>query len=130
LTRSAWVTADPTEYWKLPAVPAVYAVTLNGRVVYVGQSTNLFKRFNAYRMRMAYGEGTLTPWGQVVGIVAMKYSRSRRFGDWAMRELRLIRRLRPEWNCVGSTAKRRSTGKYRGKQVSRTTNQSVKERLQ
>lgn len=129
-SRSTWVTADPTIYWDLPAVPAVYALVLDGRVMYVGQSTNLFRRFNAYRMRLAYSDGTLTPWGQVPGELVLKYSPSRRYGDWAMRELRLIRRLRPAWNCVGSTAPRRLTGKYSGKDTTRTTNRAVRESLQ
>lgn len=129
VTVTRWNTADPTEYWKLPAIPAVYAVRVQGRVVYVGQTINLFRRFNAYQMRPAWGEGTLTPWGHAKGEVVVKFSPSRRYGDWAMRELRLIRRLRPIWNCVGSVRERDFSGKHRGKK-SRTTNRAVEKRLQ
>lgn len=126
---SRWITGDPTLYWNLPAVPAVYAVVLNGRVKYVGECINLFRRFNAYRMREGFGGGTFTPWGQFKGSLILKYSPSRRFGDWAMRELRLIRKLRPEWNCVGSTRPRNMSGKHRGKK-SKTTNSYVNSLVQ
>jgi hypothetical protein len=124
---TSWVSADPLKYWALPEVPAVYVICVNGRAMYVGQTINLFRRFNAYRMRAAFGVGALTPWGQVEGDLSLKFSRSRRFGDWAMRELRLIRRLRPVWNCVGSTKERQFTGKYLGKKPSKTTNLAVAE---
>jgi hypothetical protein len=123
-STSRWVTADPLLYWRLPHVPAVYAIVLNGRVKYIGQTTNLFKRFNNYKMRDGFGGGAFTPWGQFKGDLKVRYSGSKRFGDWAMRELRLIRRLRPEWNCVGSSRPRDGAGKYKNRR-SKTTNSFV-----
>lgn len=129
-TTPRWLRADPTEYWKIPAVAAVYALLLDGRVMYVGQTQNLFRRFNAYHMRDGYGGGTFTPWGQFRGEIVLKFSPSKRYGDWAMRELRLIRRLQPAWNCVGSVRERDFSGKHSGRKQSATTNLAIRQRLQ
>lgn len=122
-----WVEHDPTEYSTLPDAPAVYVVLLDGQPMYVGQTTRLRQRFNNYRMRWGYGGGVLTPWGQFDGTVSIKFSHGWRYGDWAMRELRLIRRLRPPWNCLGSTATQGTPSRPRRKTHSqpRTTNSFV-----
>jgi hypothetical protein len=61
----------------LPKVAACYAIYVDGRLVYIGQA----------------------PWGSGSRIV-VKYRQSRKYGDWAMVELRLIRRLSPSGNRV------------------------------
>lgn len=77
-------------------------------VLYVGQSTNLRARFRQHALsvpqmpakfrHLPYPAGfTSTPWG-VFENVRVKYRPSVRYGDWAMVELRLIRRLRPRFN--------------------------------
>lgn len=93
-----WIEHDPTMYHHLPNKPACYAVQFDGRTVYVGQTTMLRTRFNR-RFRPGYSNRTtFTPWGPVTARVTMKYRPALRYGDWAMRELRLIRRLQPEYN--------------------------------
>lgn len=83
----------------------VYAIYCDGALCYIGQSINVASRITSYRIRFSYGDGILTPWGNPKSVI-VKVSYGRRFGDWAMRELRLIRRLRPPQNCVGSTRRR------------------------
>ena len=36
----------------------------------------------------------------VVGSLKIKVAYSRKYGDWAMRELRLVNRLRPRFNSI------------------------------
>ncbi len=65
----------------------------------------LRQRIGSYRIRPTYGTGHFTPWGQFNRVV-VKVKTSYRYGDWAMRELRLIRRLKPDYNrtCLGRSA--------------------------
>ena len=70
----------------IPAVAGCYAMyNCNGYIKYIGSTTNLRTRLHCH-----YREAKPT------GLV--KISVSRKYGDWAMRELRLIRRLRPSHN--------------------------------
>ncbi len=85
---------------QFPPRPGCYAIYLDGRLVYVGSTQSLRDRLTTYRIREGYGGGYLTPWGQFDS-VRIKVRRSVRFGDWAMYELRMIRRLKPPLNCLG-----------------------------
>lgn len=93
----------------LPEVPACYAVYLNGQLAYIGQTGNLYKRFASYKIRFSWGASIITPWGNHE-TVEVKFRPSIKYGDWAMIELRLIKRLQPPQNCAGSTKKRRLSG--------------------
>lgn len=94
-----------TEPENLPAIPACYVVYLDGALAYVGSSQNLAGRFNyggGHHVRWAHYSNTReTPWGRYRE-VTVKFRPSVKFGDWAMVELRLIRRLQPPHNCRGS----------------------------
>jgi hypothetical protein len=79
----------------------VYVVYCGGKLVYIGQSSDVNKRIWSYRFRAPWSENIFTPWGQFKSVI-IKVSYGSQFGDWAMRELRLIRWLRPPFNCVGS----------------------------
>lgn len=103
-----WIAIDPMDRYSIPGRPACYVVFLDGSVTYVGQSTNLKSRFSTYAIRLGYGAGVLTPWG-AAGSIEVKVNFGTQYGDWAMRELRLIRRLKPPGNCLGST-KQKGTG--------------------
>jgi hypothetical protein len=98
--------------WSL-AVPqraGVYVVIGDGRAVYVGSSTRLRDRLTAHQLgwkelrplKFKYK----TPWG-IFDSLQVKYRLSVRFGDWAMRELRLIDRLRPVGNVRFPVRERR-----------------------
>lgn len=94
-----------THYRPLPKSPACYVVYLNGNLSYIGQTSNLFKRFAQYNIRFGFGRDIITPWGSVES-VDIKYRPTRKYGDWAMIELRLIKKLQPSQNCAGSIKKR------------------------
>ena len=108
---SRWIQFQGLDPMGLPQLPAVYAIYLDKELVYIGQTTNLRKRFRNYRLRWGYGNGLLTPWYKMTvrcDDVSVKARFATRYGDWAMREQRLIRRLQPKFNCVGSQRKRGS----------------------
>jgi hypothetical protein len=91
----------------LPIRPACYAIYLNGSLRYIGQTANLRKRIAGHGIELArYSDSIMTKeWGQFKACT-IKANFGVRYGDWAMRELRLIRRLQPDLNCVGSIRRR------------------------
>ncbi len=78
----------------------MYAVYFDGRLVYVGSTNSLSNRFSGHAFRYGYGKTIITPWCEVPedARIDIKAKPSRRLGDWAMWEIRLIARLRPEFN--------------------------------
>lgn len=104
---SRWkVYAWPRE---IPAIAGVYAIYFDGDLVYIGQSVNVRNRWCEHQIRLGYAKNIITPWGDIPDktVVTFKVSASRRYGDWAMRELRLIRRLKPLFNIQGKGRKLR-----------------------
>lgn len=98
-----WREFDPLAHVDLPLnMPAVYAIYIDGELVYIGQTANLRGRFQTHHLRPGYARNIITPWGDLPGSakITAKAKPSRRYGDWAMIELRLIRRLRPRLNCT------------------------------
>lgn len=90
----------------IPAGPGVYVFIRDGRVVYVGQSVSLRARLTNYRPTYLgppnYGEAAIGwKYHPIQRGCVLKISESKRWGDWLMRELRLIRRLKPEHNSYG-----------------------------
>jgi excinuclease UvrABC nuclease subunit len=85
---------------KLPNAPCVYAVYFDGELVYVGQSSSLSNRFSGHAFRYGYAKNIHTPWADISSSVRIeiKAKFSERLGDWAMWEIRLIRRLKPIFN--------------------------------
>ena len=83
-----------------PAKPGVYAIYFDDEVVYIGQSNNLLARLTRHQIRYGYARNIRTPWGDLPDSVRVhcKYRISRRLGDWAMWEIRLIHRLKPRFN--------------------------------
>jgi hypothetical protein len=85
----------------LPAVPACYVLILDGKYLYVGSTEDLRARMAQHAFEVHFNDGNImTPWGTCDRIV-MKYRQSRKYGDWAMTELRLIRKLIPALNVRG-----------------------------
>lgn len=103
-----WVEYDLMQGGRLPRFSGVYAVMFDGRLVYVGSSVDIANRFSEHKIRYGYGANIITPWCDLPATsrVTIKVRRSRIHGDWAMWELRLIRRLKPQFN-------RRSVGRMR-----------------
>jgi excinuclease UvrABC nuclease subunit len=85
---------------RLPRCAGVYAVYFDDDLVYIGQSCNVANRFYEHRIRYGYAKNIHTPWSDVPETVriTVKVKPSRRLGDWAMWEIRLIARLQPIYN--------------------------------
>ena len=84
----------------LPRCAGVYAVYFDDELVYIGQSCDISNRFSEHKFRYGYGKNIITPWGDVPETIRIKVKvkASKRLGDWAMHEIRLIHRLRPQFN--------------------------------
>lgn len=80
--------------------PGVYVIFGDGAVVYVGSSTHVAGRLKEHGLRRCHS-GVTTPWG-TFECVLVKVAYTRRFGDWLMREARLIHRLNPTGNTIGT----------------------------
>jgi hypothetical protein len=93
----------------LPDQACVYAIYFDGRLVYVGQTNSLSNRFSGHAFRYGYGREIITPWGDIPNTTAIdiKAKFTRRLGDWAMWEIRLIHRLRPGMNTHHRRPRRR-----------------------
>lgn len=98
-----WKVFSWRDLTEMPRQPAVYAVYINGELIYIGQSVDLRNRFYEHKIRYSYAKEIRLPWVDVPDDteVTIKASISRKYGDWAMRELRLIRRLKPRFNIHG-----------------------------
>lgn len=96
-----WVEVVFLEAWRnLPKVPCCYAIYFDGQLKYIGSTSDLRNRFSGHAFRYGYAKNLYTPWGSF-GLstdIRLKYSPSKKYGDWLMREARLIRRLQPEFN--------------------------------
>lgn len=88
------------EYGELPAKPCVYAVYFDDELVYIGQTNSLRNRFSGHAFRYGYSKCIITPWQEVPMSVKIeiKAKFSEKIGDWAMWEIRLIRKLKPIFN--------------------------------
>ncbi len=92
------VVSDHAGVPKFPPIPGCYAIFLDKELVYIGSTENMSLRMRAYQLRgSTVGEGGTTCWG-MFRKVEVRFVDSVRLGDWAMREYRLIRRLRPPFN--------------------------------
>lgn len=101
-----WIIYDPTEPTRIPDEPGCYVIYMDGVLVYIGQSVNVRSRIRSHRIQYhRYVNDIRTPWGDCRACCA-KIKFSRKYGDWAMWELRLIRRIQPLCNHIG-------TGKFR-----------------
>lgn len=108
-----WTSFDPGNWMEIPPKPGVYVIYIGGEIVYIGQSANLRNRLQSYKIRAGYARNFRTPWGDYPDHVTIsaKAKVSRRFGDWAMWELRLIERIRPIFNKT-FVNERRTVGMY------------------
>jgi len=84
----------------LPRMAGVYAILFDGQLVYIGSSTDIANRFSEHKIRYGYGKNIITPWGDVSADtqITIRIKRSALRGDWAMWEIRLIHRLKPQFN--------------------------------
>lgn len=105
--HSRWHVFDCfSKYADIEYRPGVYVAIGDGRPLYVGSAVSLRHRITdhgPFRHRMNEDDDLVvdTKWGSF-GWFEVRFSYSRKFGDWAMRELRLIKRLRPILNVMHS----------------------------
>ena len=77
--------------------PAVYVIFLDNNLAYIGSTNNLARRIKNHIQHVPDSIYLETTWGRFKR-VTVKASYYRKWGDWTMRELRLIRRLQPPKN--------------------------------
>ncbi len=97
-----WLNYSPFELNAVPNEPCVYCITIDGVVVYVGSTRRFRSRFYEHKIRYGYANNIVTPWGTFGRSIniQIKVGFSKIYGDWAMRELRLIKKLRPCFNIA------------------------------
>ncbi len=100
LRKGRWITSGITvsDLVVLPNVGACYVVYSGKRAVYVGSSGNLRARFSG-RLTNDGSRG-VDLWLSLPNLW-LKFKTTKRYGDWRMDELRLIRRLHPQFNIQG-----------------------------
>jgi predicted GIY-YIG superfamily endonuclease len=92
----------------LPRVAGVYAIYFDDELVYVGSTCDLANRFSEHAIRFGYGHTIITPWRDVPNTtqIHVKFKASKRLGQWAMDEIRLIAKLQPSLNTHYKRRKR------------------------
>ena len=76
-------------------IPAVYVIYIDGILSYVGQSNTPQFRFRQHGF--GFYQKYITPWGEFDDLYA-KIKHPSKYGEEAMIEKRLIRKLRPRFN--------------------------------
>jgi len=89
---------DPCRAGCLPKIPACYVLFLDHTVIYVGQTLNLRARFYKHKIKRIGENACETRWGDLTGYLTMRVKFGCKYGDWCMREARLIRRFSPKFN--------------------------------
>jgi hypothetical protein len=99
-----WIEYDPLRirYSGIRNDPCVYCVQIDGITVYVGSTRQFRTRFSEHKFRYGYGRNIHLPWCTIADTkkITVKVGFTKQYGDWAMRELRLIRRLKPDFNIA------------------------------
>ena len=96
--RHRWFEYSPHAPGQIPPLPACYVITLDGVSIYVGQTLNLRTRFYKHGIKCTGESQWQTRWGPLTGEMRLKVKYGQRYGDWCMREARLIQRLQPRFN--------------------------------
>lgn len=95
-----WTRFNPYNKKTLPDCAGVYVIYRGRRIIYIGSSTRMRHRWSAHCLDACpamYHMKAAKPW-PLFDSLSGKYSLSRRLGDWAMREIRLISRIKPKMN--------------------------------
>ncbi len=108
----AWLSVH-LDYRDIPEAGGCYAIYMDGELVYIGQTGNLRERLKGgHGLRsILNGDAFVTPWGICKRAFA-KIKVGKRYGEWLMREARLLRRLKPRhnYNAVGVYGRQRAKG--------------------
>lgn len=108
-SKSKWICYSKVEHFEFfRKEPGVYCIYVDGKLFYIGQSQSILKRTAKHRFRPHSFYGEKSAWRNAKTVM-VKVRYTEKFGDWAMREIRLINRLRP----IGNTSFNATwTGKY------------------
>ena len=100
---SRWVRLSKVEAHHIPELSACYVVFSGKKVLYVGSATKLYSRLvHGHRIldgTIGYRKDACNP-----KKITVAYRPSVKLGDWAMVEIRLIKRLKPSLNGIGPVA--------------------------
>lgn len=103
-----WYRFGLTSIYSLPDLPCCYVIYGDGKVVYVGSTMNLRKRFSNGGHKITYLSTSIgkkvielhrTAWGEFTDL-HMKVRFPEFIGDWAWKEIYLIHKLRPSGNMT------------------------------
>jgi hypothetical protein len=92
----------------LPPLPCVYVVYADNQIIYIGSTTNLFKRFGTgghkvIMIKARQGKKLIqlhqTIWGEFESLF-IKVRFSDFIGDWAQKEIYFIHRIQPRNNVT------------------------------
>lgn len=100
---SRWIYYDMNLNSNIAALPGCYVIYIDNKVAYVGSSINVRRRVNSHIQTSRYSATLKTPWGVYIdNQISIKVHYILRYGDWTMRELRLINRLKPLFNVLSN----------------------------
>ena len=101
---SKWLSFDNKAL--LPELPGCYVIYVDGVLAYIGQAVNVRARINghAWKFNNVWSGKRLL----------FKVRLGERVGDWAMREMRLLKRLKPPHNVVFGSMPPRKFNKAMG----------------
>jgi excinuclease UvrABC nuclease subunit len=105
--KSYWISYDFEKYEteKIAKLPGCYVVYGDEALIYIGQASNVALRISNHRIKYGYSSYILCPWGSFRSVI-IKVRYGVRYGDWLAREARLIAKIQPPFNCIGSTKPR------------------------
>ncbi len=91
-------TSESVDHWKeITTGGGCYALYFDGELGYIGSSVRVRSRISIYKIHYGYSTFIRTSFGDFRK-VELKVFESIHFGDWAMKEIRLIHRLKPKYN--------------------------------
>jgi excinuclease UvrABC nuclease subunit len=96
---SRWMTYPADDRYAFPSFPGCYVLILDKSFLYVGSTNNFKERMKQHGIRPGFDGNYLTAWG-TCKTLRIKFRPSLRYGDWAMVELRLIKKLQPLLNSM------------------------------
>lgn len=109
---SFWVSYNIDNLSDIKPLPATYVIYSDKGLIYIGQASNAKLRLGSYKIRPAsYSNGvfhSIKDPEVYSKHILVKVFYSRRMGDWAMREIRLIKRLKPLLNNTHGGQKKRA----------------------
>ena len=104
---SRWIKCDAIDKENIPKNPGVYCIYFQNiqmlksgkkhKIIYIGSSSKIRYRLEFYGFQLMYSNWSYkSKFG--IGNFFIKYKISKKYGDWLMDEVRLIRKIQPKFN--------------------------------